>query len=181
MTTWIALLRAVNVGGRNMVSMPRLREVLAADGFGDVRTYVQSGNVVARSAQRSAAAVEKRIGAVIEREFGLTVPVVVRSPAELAAAIEANPFPEAAVQRPKLLHVTFLAGDPDAAGVASIHRDDLTREVCRVEGRQLYLDYVDGVHGSKLTPAYFARRLGVEGTARNWRTALAVAELAGSG
>jgi uncharacterized protein (DUF1697 family) len=177
-TTWIALLRAVNLGARNKVSMPRLREVLTEDGFDDVRTYVQSGNIVARSAQRSAAAVEKRIGALIEREFGLSVPVVVRTPDEVAAVIERNPFPDAAEQRPKWLHVLFLAGDPDAEGAASIRRDDLTRTVCWIEGRQLYVDYVDGVHASKLTMAYFARRLGVEGTARNWRTVLALADLA---
>jgi uncharacterized protein (DUF1697 family) len=179
MPTWIALLRAVNVGGRNQVSMPRLREVLTAEGFVDVRTYVQSGNIAVRGAQRSAGSVGQRIGASIEREFGLAVPVVVRTPGEVASVIGANPFPAAAEQRPKLLHVTFLAGEPDADGVAAIHRDDLTRDVCRVDGRHLYVDYVDGVHGSKLTLPYFARRLGVDGTARNWRTVLALADLAG--
>jgi uncharacterized protein (DUF1697 family) len=179
MATWIALLRAVNLGARNKVSMPRLRELLDADGFGEVRTYVQSGNIVLRAPQRSAARVSERIGALIEREFDLSVPVVVRTPAELTRVIESNPFPEAAAERPKLLHVSFLAGDPDPAGVAAVHADDLTREVCRVERRELYVDYATGVHGSKLTPAYFSRRLGVEGTARNWRTVLAVAELAG--
>lgn len=179
MPTWIALLRAINVGGRNMVSMPALREALAADGFGDVRTYVQSGNIVVRSPQRSAASVGKRMGALLEHEYGLTVPVIVRSPGELASVIDANPFPAAAAERPKLLNVTFLAGDPDADGVAAIHEDALTRDVCRVDGRHLYVDYVDGVHGSKLTPTYFSRRLGVDGTARNWRTVLALAELAG--
>jgi uncharacterized protein (DUF1697 family) len=177
-TTWIALLRAVNLGARNKVSMPRLREALAAAGFDDVRTYVQSGNIVARTSRRSAAAVETRIASLIRDEFGLTVPVVARTPAQLAAVIEANPFPAAAAERPKLLHVTFLAGDPDPDGVAGLHGDELTREVCRVVGRQLYVDYADGVHGSRLTSAYFARRLGVDGTARNWRTVLALAELA---
>ncbi len=178
MPTWIALLRAVNVGGRNLVSMPRLREVLAADGFGEVQTYLQSGNIVASAPQRSSAAVEERIGAVIAQEFGLTVPVVARTPAQLAEVIGGNPFPAAAVERPKLLHVTFLADDPAADGVAAMHSDDLTKQSCRVDGRHLYVDYVDGVHGSKLTPAYFERRLGVEGTARNWRTVLALADMA---
>jgi uncharacterized protein (DUF1697 family) len=179
MPTWIALLRAVNVGGRNMVSMPRLREALAADGFGEVQTYVQSGNIVAQAPQRSSAAVEKRIGAVIAQEFDLTVPVVARTPAELAEVIDGNPFPDAADERPKQLHVTFLAGEPAADGVTAMHGDELTKHCCRVDGRHLYVDYVDGVHGSKLTPAYFARRLGVEGTARNWRTVLTLAEMAG--
>ncbi|MGH3454779.1 MAG: DUF1697 domain-containing protein, partial [Nocardioidaceae bacterium] len=76
MPTWIALLRAINLGGRNKVAMPRLRDVLTDDGFGDVRSYVQSGNVVVRSPRRSATSVGKRIGELVEREFGLTVPVV---------------------------------------------------------------------------------------------------------
>jgi uncharacterized protein (DUF1697 family) len=177
MPTWIGLLRAINLPSHNKVAMPRLREALTKDGFTDVRTYVQSGNIVLGSRQRSAAAVGKRIGAVIEDEFGLSVPVVVRSPAEIAAVISANPFPEAAAERPKMLHVTFLDADPDADGVDTVHTDDLTRDVCRVDGRQLYVDYVNGVHGSKLTPTYFSRRLGVDGTARNWRTVLALAEL----
>ena len=177
MPTWIALLRAINVGGRNMVSMPQLRKALEADGFADVRSYVQSGNIVVRSSRRSANSVGKQIGGLIEREFGFAVPVVMRTPGELAEVIEANPFPDAAAERPKLLHVTFLDTDPDADGVDAIHSDDLTRDVCRVIGRQLYVDYVDGVHGSKLTLPYFSRRLGVDGTARNWRTVLALAEL----
>ncbi|HYJ66261.1 MAG TPA: DUF1697 domain-containing protein [Nocardioidaceae bacterium] len=179
MPTWIALLRAVNVGGRNMVSMPRLREALAADSFGEVQTYVQSGNIVVQSPLRSSVAVEKRIGALIAKEFDLTVPVVARTPAQLAEVIDGNPYPAAADERPKMLHVTFLAGDPAADGVTALHGDELTKRCCRVAGRHLYVDYVDGVHGSKLTPVFFARRLGVEGTARNWRTVLAIAELAG--
>ena len=102
---------------------------------------------------------------------------MVRTPAEIAAVIDANPFPEAAAERPKMLHVSFLDADPDADGVDAIHTDDLTRDVCRVDGRHLYVDYVNGVHGSKLTPTYFSRRLRVDGTARNWRTVLALAEL----
>jgi uncharacterized protein (DUF1697 family) len=179
MPTWIGLLRAINLPSHNKVAMPRLREALTKDGFTDVRTYVQSGNIVLGSRQRSASAVGKRIGAVIQDEFGLTVPVVVRSPAEIAAVIDANPFPEAAAERPKMLHVTFLDADPDADGVETIHTGDLTRDVCRVDGRQLYVDYVNGVHGSKLTATYFSRRLRVDGTARNWRTVLALAELSG--
>jgi uncharacterized protein (DUF1697 family) len=177
MPTWIALLRAINLGARNKVAMPRLREVLADDGFADVRSYVQSGNLVLRSSRRSATSVGKRIGELVEREFGLMVPVVVRTPAEIESVIDANPFPEAAAERPKQLHVVFLEADPDADGVDALHSDELTRDVCRVDGRHLYVDYTDGVHGSKLTPTYFSRRLGVDGTARNWRTVLAVAEL----
>ncbi|MGI8613150.1 MAG: DUF1697 domain-containing protein [Nocardioidaceae bacterium] len=179
--TWISLLRAINLGSRNQVSMPALRRALEADGFCDVRTHLQSGNVVAESVHRSPAKVAESVNAVVKQEFGLDVPVIVRTAEQLRHVVEANPFPEAARERPKILHVSFLAAIPAAAGVQTLVDHELTRQVCRVEGDNLYIDYVDGVHTSKLTSAFFARRLGVDGTARNWRTVLALVELTGWG
>src|SRR5690242_7668698 len=114
MPTWVSLLRGVNLGARNQVSMPALRTALEADGFADVRTYVQSGNVVARSAHRSPAAVGSAVAAAVRREFGLDVPVVVRSPAELRAVLDWNPFPEDAAGRPTGVQVLHLAAAPES-------------------------------------------------------------------
>ncbi len=175
----MALLRAVNLGSRNQVSMPKLRAVLEGAGFVDVRTYVQSGNVVLSSRHRKPEGVAKAVGAVIREEFGLDVPVVVRTSNDLTAVVEANPFPEAAVERPRGLAVTFLEGEPDPARAAALHSAEATRECCRVIGRELYVDYANGVAGSRFTPQYFESRLGVRGTARNWRTVLALTEMAG--
>lgn len=180
MATWVALLRAINLGSANQVSMPTLRTALAAAGFADVRTYVQSGNVVVNSRHRKPEAVGKAVGTVIRKEFGLDVPVVVRTYDDLAAIVDANPFPEAAAKRPKALTVTFMEGEPDPEKAAALHAADATRDCCRVIGRELYVDYANGVAGSRFTPQYFERRLGVRGTARNWRTVLALVEMAGS-
>lgn len=177
-TTWICLLRAINLGARNKVPMPALRESLTQAGFTDVRTYVPSGNVVACSRHRSPATVSAAVADVVRRDFGVDQPVVVRSPEQVERVIAENPFVEAAAERPTLLHVSFLLGTPGAVGVDAIHTQELTRDACRVVGDHLYIDFGDAVHGSKLTGPRLARLLGVDGTARNWRTMLALAELA---
>jgi uncharacterized protein (DUF1697 family) len=177
--TWVSLLRAVNLGARNKVSMPILRKALEAAGLEDVRTYVQSGNIVSRSRHRRPAAVSSVVHDVIKSEFGLDILVVVRTPEQLAAVIAANPFAEAARDRPKQLAVSFLAGKPKAAAVDALLAEPAAADVCRVVDDNLYIDYEAGVHGSRLTPAFLERRLGVEGTARNWRTVLALADLTG--
>ena len=92
MATWICLLRAVNLGNHNKVSMPVLREALSAEGFGAVRTYVQSGNIVLTSRHRSAAAVGDAVAAVVERCAGVRTPVIVRTPAQLDAIAAWDPF-----------------------------------------------------------------------------------------
>lgn len=176
----MALLRAVNLGSRNQVSMPKLRTALETAGFADVRTYVQSGNVVAASRHRKPDAVARAITTVIRTEFGLDVPVVVRTYDELTGVVAANPFPQAAKERPKQLSVTFLEAEPDAAKVEALLAGEATADTCRVIGRELYVDYLGGMAGTRLTPQYFESRLGVRGTARNWRTVLAITEMAGA-
>ncbi|HET7173347.1 MAG TPA: DUF1697 domain-containing protein [Nocardioidaceae bacterium] len=177
MTTWVSLLRGINLGGHNKVPMPALRKALEAVGFDAVRTYVQSGNLVTESDHESAGGVAAVVHDVVAAEFGIDVPVLVRSPAQLAAVVASNPFPAAALDRPRMLHVSFLVSAPPAAAVQRLMADPLAAERCRVVGQDLYLDYGAGVHGSRLTPDFLRRRLGVDGTARNWRTVLALHDL----
>jgi len=178
MTTWIALLRAVNLGARNKVPMPALRDALTQNGLGDVRTYVQSGNIAFVSRHRSPAAVSRNVRDVVRREFGVDQPVVVRTREQIESVIGSNPYPRAALDRPRVLHVVFLTGVPDPGGIAEVHTDPLSRDACRIVGADLYVDFGESVHASKLSATWFARRLGVEGTARNWRTVLALVDLA---
>jgi uncharacterized protein (DUF1697 family) len=178
MPTWVALLRAINVGGRNKVPMPALRTALEASGFSEIRTYVQSGNVVADSPHRRREEVAEEIHSLVRQEFGVDTPVVVRRGDDLERVVSSNPFPAAAAQRPRLLHVVFLAAAPQVDRATALEQHELTAEVCRLEGEHLYVDYRDGVHGSKLTPDLLARLVGVGGTARNWQTVLALMELA---
>lgn len=178
MPTWVCLLRAVNLGAHNKVPMPALRKALVAEGFEDVRTYVQSGNIVARSPLSSPGQVAGRVTRLVSEEFGVDAPVVVRTLSELDRVVDRNPFPEAARERPKGLHVVFLDGTPDPVRVAELHDHELARGLCLVDADHLYVDYRDGVHTSRLTAQLFARVLQVEGTARNWRTVMALQELA---
>jgi uncharacterized protein (DUF1697 family) len=158
--------------------MPALRKALEADGFEDVRTHLQSGNLVLRSSLPRPEQVADRVTGLLEREFSVNAPVVVRAPRELTRVASRNPFPEAVRDRPNLLHVFFLAGTPGAADVVALGDHELARDSCRVDGSHLYVDYRNGVHNSRLTAQFFTRLLHVDGTARNWRTVVALEELA---
>ena len=177
MTAYVALLRAVNVGGTNRVPMAELRTALGARGFEGVSTILASGNVLLRSAEPERVVVEQ-VGDTIEEAFGVRVPVVVRSGAELASVVGRNPFLAAAADRdPATLHVAFLAEQPSAAAAATLDPDRSPPDAFAVDGREVFLSYPKGAGRSCLTLDYLERRLGVMGTARNWRTVERLAAL----
>jgi uncharacterized protein (DUF1697 family) len=176
MAVWVALLRGVNVGGHNRVNMPGLRQALTEAGFEDVQTYVASGNVIARSGHRSAEEVEKAVRATVSATFGLDVPVVVRTPRQLRDLLDWCPFPEAA-ERPTRVHVIYLGSDPNPEGVAALLAADWSPDRVEVRGREVVIRYDDSMHTSRLQHASVLKRLAVDGTARNWRTAQALVTL----
>lgn len=181
MAVWVSLLRAINLGARNKVPMPALREALAEAGFDDVRTYVQSGNVVTTSTHRSRERVAALVREVVATNFGIEVPVVVRSPAELEAVLAWDPFPAATAERPTLVQVTHLVATPAPADVQTLLAavEELPERVA-VRGAEVVVDYGDAIHTSRVQGAWLAKRLGgVDGTARNWRTLTALCELTG--
>lgn len=166
MPVWVGLLRAVNVGGRKLPMADVLR-VVGEIGGADARTYLQSGNVVFSSSKRVASG----LSAALSAAAGFDVPVLLRSAADLAAVVAGQPLsgPESA------WHVTFLAAkpaavalDPSAYGEDSFAVDRLT----------VYLRTPGGYGRTKLTNAFFERKLGVVATTRNWRTVCALAEMA---
>jgi uncharacterized protein (DUF1697 family) len=174
--TWVALLRGINVGGKNKLPMRDLAALFEQAGCSDVQTYIQSGNVVFDTSsrpERLAVTVEKRIA----ERFSLTVPVVLRSGAELARIARANPFLGRKLD-PALLHVMFLAGEPSAAGIASLDPKRSPPDEFRVVGREIYLSCPNGMARTKLTNAWFDGKLDTTSTARNWRTVLTLAEMA---
>ncbi|HEX6756156.1 MAG TPA: DUF1697 domain-containing protein [Mycobacteriales bacterium] len=175
MPTWVALLRAVNLGRVNKVSMPVLREALTEAGFTNVRTYVQSGNIVLDSPMRSAAKVGAAVGGVVHERFGVDTPVVTRTGRQLAAVLEWNPFPEAVRERAKMVHVVHLAGTPDADKVKALLAADVRPASVAHRGQEVVVDWVDVSGGSAADKAL--KKLGVDGTARNWRTLTALVEL----
>jgi uncharacterized protein (DUF1697 family) len=173
---YVALLRGINLGGRNKVSMPDLRALFAGLGAEDVATYVQSGNVIFTSADSSgnlSDAIEQRI----RRDLGLTVTVLLRTQPQLAKVLARNPFAGSS-RKPTTLHVTFLAEKPKRARVGELDSERAEPDEFRVVGQEIYLHCPNGYGRSKLTNAYFEKQLGVVATTRNWRTVTKLAELA---
>jgi uncharacterized protein (DUF1697 family) len=145
--------------------MPDLREALTADGLRDVRTYVQSGNVVL-SAGDSPAKLADRVHEIIAKTFDLDIPVVVRTRDELAEVVERNPLADVAVN-PKRYQVTFLDQELDGAALEKLADLALPDEQFVAIGRELYAWHPEGVARSKLWPALAKRKAA---TARNWTT-----------
>jgi uncharacterized protein (DUF1697 family) len=172
----IVLLRGINIGSRNRIAMPQLREVLAAAGFEDVKTYVQSGNVVL-SAKGSAQAVARKCERLIADEFGLDIPVVVRTRAELAKVVARNPLGKVAVN-PKRYQVSFMTGQLAAGVVRKLEEAAAPDERLVVSGREVYAWHPGGAARSKLWAMLAGRGLGVTATARNWTTVTSLLELA---
>lgn len=166
--TWLALLRGVNVLGKNTVPMKALADSLETAGFLSVRSYIQSGNILFRSPCLDSRALARQIERVIARNFGCAPSVLVISKAQLAAAVRGNPFP-GAERNHKCLHLYFLAGRPSSPDIESLARLDAGREAFKLAGRVFYLWTPDGFPDSVLR-SRIERCLGVPATARNWRT-----------
>ncbi len=177
LTTCIALLRAVNVGGRKMI-MAELRDWMAELGFQDIRTLLQSGNLVFRTEAAAHAALEGKLEAESEKRFGFAADFIVRTAKEWDAVIAANPFPEAAASDPARLVVMSLKSKPAAGALEALRAAIVGRELVSLDGRELYAVYPDGQGESKLVISVIERKLGVRGTARNWNTTLKLAALA---
>ena len=173
----IVLLRGINIGARNRIAMPALREALEAAGFEDVRTYVQSGNVVLASSAKPEA-VQRKVEALIGKEFGLEIAVVVRSKAQLAAVAKRNPL-KGVAKDPKRYQVTFLSKKLPAKAVGALEEAATEHEQFVVDGREVYAWHPDGAARSKLWAKLAGKGLGVTATSRNWTTVEALLELAG--
>lgn len=175
---YVALLRGINVGGKNRVPMADLVALVQAAGGRDVTTYIHSGNAVFHATAAVAARMPARLEKALADRLGLTVPVVVRSATELRAIAAGNPFLAEGAD-PTMLQVAFLASKPDAAHVASLAPDRSPPDRVVVRGSEAYLHLPNGVGKTRYTSAYLDARLGTVGTLRNWRTALALVDLCG--
>jgi uncharacterized protein (DUF1697 family) len=175
--TYVGFLRAVNVGDRK-VGMADLRRAVEALGFSAVRTLLNSGNVVFRAEERSAAAVERRLEAGCARPLGLPVEFMVRGRAELEAAIAANPFAAFARDDPGHLLLVFLKSAPSVE-VGTTFAEGLDGpEEARVQGTVAYVTYPAGIGTSRLTLPRIEAALGTRGTGRNWNTVNRVVSIA---
>jgi len=178
-THYVALLRAVNVGGK-ILAMSALRDFASGLGLDDAKTLLQSGNLIFTVSGKSPTACEALLESKAPKQLGMAVECLVRSGPELAAIIAENPFPKEAKQDPAHLLVVFLKDEPSAAAVATLAAAIKGRETIKAVGRQLYVVYPDGIGRSKLTISVIEKNLETRGTGRNWNTALKLAALMSS-
>jgi uncharacterized protein (DUF1697 family) len=170
MTTFIALLRAVNLGGGTQVSMAELRERCTRQGLARVRTLLQSGNLVFESPARAADGVERDLNERLAPTLGATTEFFVRTLPEWREIVSKNPFPREAETDPGHLVVTVLRERPPPAAWRALDAAIPGRERVRDGGRHAYLVYPDGIGTSKVSATFIERHLGTRGTSRNWNT-----------
>jgi uncharacterized protein (DUF1697 family) len=173
---WIVLVRGINLGARNRVAMPKLRELLEDAGFEDVGTYLQSGNVVL-SSDLTEKGLARKVKRVLADGFGLELEVVVRTREELAKVVRLNPLGDVATN-PKRYQVSFLSKKPAPAIVRELTALAAPSEQLVARGRELYAWHPAGVARSKLWARLAGKQLGVVATARNWTTVTSLLALA---
>jgi uncharacterized protein (DUF1697 family) len=179
MDTWVALVRGINVGGRMKIAMSELRDLLTGLGFADVRSLLQSGNLLFQCAGRSAVELEILIVKEVSDQLGMGVDFLVRGGKQWGKIVAKNPFPDHARHDPSHLAVMCLKDKPSQANVTQLENAISGREEIRAIDRELYIVYPDGIGRSKLTHGLIEKKLGTRGTARNWNTVLKIAEALG--
>lgn len=180
MSRYVALLRGINVGTATRIAMTDLRRLVTDLGHEDVKTYLQSGNVVFTSTATDTGKLARDIERAIAGDLGMTVPVLVRSGAELAEVMAASPYVKKQDDPTRLL-VAFLSAEPSKAKVVALAVPGGETVEYTVAGREIHLHFPDGGYGrSKFTNAYLEKKLDVVATTRNWKSVQALRELAGA-
>ncbi len=177
MNIHVALLRGINVGGKNRLSMKDLAAMFEDAGCRSVTTYIQSGNVIFQATPPLARRIPSLVQDAIADRFDFDAPVLTRTAEELVKTVRANPFLKAGADVERL-HVAFLADRPAAANVKALDPDRSPPDAFAVRGREIYLHLPNGAGRTKLTNAYFDTKLETVSTLRNWRTVLKLLELA---
>jgi uncharacterized protein (DUF1697 family) len=168
MPVYISLLRGINLPGHNRIKMSELEAVLRGPGFGELKTYLQSGNLIFR-APKPSAKLSETIEAKIQSAFGFSVTVISRTAEEIGKAIQSNPFLKQDGVDPSYLHVTFLESVPTAA-VEKLDRLRGEPDQFRHRGREVYLCCCQGYGRTKLSNQAIEKALAVRATTRNWKT-----------
>lgn len=176
--THIALLRGINVGGHNRIPMAGLRELAGTLGWQDVRSYIQSGNLVFR-ASGGVPRLEVDLEAAIERQYNVSVPVIVRDARDWAGFLARNPFPQASMTEPKLVMLAVPKESLPESAAEELQARATLGESVRQTGHVLWIHYAGGVQGSRLSPGLLDRVAGSAVTTRNWRTVRELARMAG--
>jgi uncharacterized protein (DUF1697 family) len=172
MKTYISILRGINVSGQKIIKMESLREICEALGFSEVRTYIQSGNIIFSFAETDEIALGGLISGAIQKKFGFEVPVIVLTANELKEVLECNPFKDDPEKEISFLHITFLSSVPQNPDLLKIDEKKFPGEEFSLKGRVVYLYLPKGYGTTKLSNAFIEKVLGVTATTRNLKTSL---------
>lgn len=178
-TSYVALLRGINVGGHNKVPMASLRELIAGIGGTSVRTLLQSGNAVFTHTAEDPLALAGELERALAGELGVTVSCLVRTGADLRRVVEGNPFPMDGADGARFL-VVFLSGPPPRDRLAALDPAAYAPDAFETGERELYVNLPGGIRDSKLAAILTGKRLGVTVTARNWNTVTKLLDLTGA-
>ncbi|MAN27898.1 MULTISPECIES: DUF1697 domain-containing protein [Mesonia] len=172
---YVALLRGINVGGKRKLKMADLRESVLKIGFKEVATYIQSGNLFFTAEEKNSAVLEEKLAQHLLEEYSYEIPVIVRTSKEIEAAITQNPFPD--VEDFKQLHLIFLKEKPEEDLVKDFKELEFASEEFKIQGKHLFVNYIEGVRNSKLSTTLIEKKLSTKATARNWKTLLKISSL----
>lgn len=178
METYISILRGINVTGSKVIKMTDLEKIYHDLGFQDVKTYIQSGNVVFKS---DAGLHPREISAQIEKEiqsrFGYIVPVIIRTPEELRSVISSNPFRHGDGTVAKKIYITFLEDIPLPENIEKIRSINFYPDRFSISGKEIYIDCAAGYGTTKLSNTFFEKSLKTRATTRNWNTVTKLLEM----
>ena len=180
MATYISLLRGINVSGQNKIKMDDLKRLFESLNLKNIRTYIQSGNVVFEDDYTDSGILGKIIEDKILKDIGFKVSVIIRNHEQLKNILLNNPFLTKENEDVSALYVTFLAEQPNAPTVEKISEINTVTDEFRLIGRDIYLFCPDGYGRTKLNNSFFERKLKLKATTRNWRTINELNEIANS-
>jgi uncharacterized protein (DUF1697 family) len=168
MTVYIALLRGINVSGQKIIKMEHLRAVFEEMRFEQIRTYIQSGNVVFEADEQDTSLLEKKIEQKIEQVYSFQVPVIVRTSRELELVVEQTPFDTAELTANEKIYVSFLSQEPSAEAVQVLKTFESDTDDFQVHGREVYILIRAGYGESLFSNNFLEKKLKVSATTRNW-------------
>jgi len=175
MTTYVAMLRGINVSGQKKIKMVDLRAHLEEVGFKNIQTYIQSGNIIFEHTSTTAKELENTIEQKLEKEYGFHVPTLIKTPAELTSVIKHNPFKN---EEEKRLYVTFLYDLPEPEKLEKLEEVNYEPEQYIVDQKNIYFFSPLGYGNAKMNNNFFEKKLKTNATTRNWNTVNKLVEMA---
>jgi len=170
MTTYISILRGINVSGHRMIKMDALKKMCVDLNFSNVKTFIQSGNIIFQSKTKGTEKISITIKTSIEKLFGFDVPVITLTQTELESIINSNPFSKDKTKDPAFFHITLLSDEPELQNIELLQQVDLKNDRYEVIDKTIYLYCPDSYSNSKLTNTFLEKKLKVTATTRNWKT-----------